>query len=175
MLNTQGVIKEVLYSEVFDYGNLCGKAFISYDKTKNYLWIGGFSSGPFTDGFKRICGFQLSDDKKSIDFSPDKTKTLPIFKVQGAAVRDDGKFLLSTSYGNNQSQIYLWDLESNEHELFLTGPPGFEDITISSDGIAFTSSESGAKFYQKRGNNSECRKRSWSGYFPYIFGFNANE
>ena len=43
MLNTQGVIKEVLYSEVFSYGNLCGKAYISYDKDRNYLWIGNFS------------------------------------------------------------------------------------------------------------------------------------
>ena len=74
MLNTQGVIKEVLYSEVFSYGNLCGKAYISYDKDRNYLWIGNFSD----EYFKKICAFELSEDKKVLTFFQIKLKLFPL-------------------------------------------------------------------------------------------------
>ena len=64
MLNTQGVIKEILYSEFFDYNvPMCGSAYISYDKYRNYLWIGDFDDKKK----KWICAFELSDDKKRIE------------------------------------------------------------------------------------------------------------
>lgn len=169
LMNTKGTIKKILYSKLTSYNSACGTAYVSYDKYRNYLWIGDFDD----EKYSFICGYELNTLGKNLK-GLKRIKRLPVKKVQGVAPRSDGKLLLSTSYGDNQSKIYLWDLDDDDSDLVLKGPPGFEDLTMSTDGMVFGLSESGGAYYQKRGNNTNCSD-SWSGFYPYIFGINVDD
>ncbi|MBT6325498.1 MAG: hypothetical protein HOJ35_05980 [Bdellovibrionales bacterium] len=178
LMNTKGTIKKILYSDSFNYSSLCGYSYVSYDKYRNLLWVGGFDE----DSLTNICSYKLNSAKNSLS-EWSSINQLPVNKVQGAVARPDGKLLLSTSYGHKKSRIYLWDIDNASFATtvktllygnVLKGPPGFEDVTISSDGMLFGLSESGGAYYQKRGNNNKCSS-SWTGFYPYIFGIDIND
>ncbi len=99
--------------------------------------------------------------------------TLPVAKVQGAVALPGGALLLSTSYGNATSRVYRWSPGAATATEVATGPAGFEDLTLTPDGLVWTATESGGKFYQKRGSNSNCSS-SWTALYPYLFAWDVN-
>ena len=51
----------------------------------------------------------------------------------------------------------------------LTGPSGFEDLALSPEGLIWTASESGARYFQKRADENLLCGGNWSDLYPYVF------
>ncbi len=96
-------------------------------------------------------------------------------KAQGIAVYQDDQqtkhTLLSQSYGSGDSGIYTGTYTNGgavatSSSLLLSGPAGFEDVVVYNDAL-WSTSESGAKYYQKRSSPTP-----WSPLFPFLFSVN---
>lgn len=106
---------------------------------------------------------------------------MPVAKVQGiyCCSADDSEysFYMSTSYGNKSSKVYRakYNPEHEKcsfYEKKMTGPAGFEDLTMIDDKV-WCVSESGARYYQKRSLASSGAS-PWSQFFPYVFNLSLD-
>lgn len=141
---------------------------MSHEAGQNRLWLGKFS----TSSGAAICAVEL-DTNGDLEETV-TTWTLPIAKVQGALVLEDGRVLLSQSYGNNDSGLYVWTPGSSSATKVLSGPAGFEDLALSPEGLVWTASESAARYFQKRfGENPLCGT-NWTDLYPYAFALDPS-
>lgn len=141
----------------------CGMSFLSYDASTHSLWTGTFNAllpAP-------LCRYELDASAQLATLALKVDMPLP--RVQGVAVAPSGEVLLSTSYGNNTSWLYRWPLDGAPVAI-ARGPAGFEDLAVTPQGLVWTVSESGGKYYQKRGNNPSCSS-PWTALYPYVFAF----
>ena len=99
----------------------------------------------------------------------DRYWSLPIEKVQGLLTLEGGRVLLSQSYGSNDSALYVWRPGSATATQVLSGPSGFEDLARGPDGLIWTASESGARYFQKRANENIACGFNWDDLYPYAF------
>jgi hypothetical protein len=155
-------------TEIAEIPSDCGVSYMSHEAAENRLWTGTFStsSGAF------VCVFGLNEDGSLGD--REERWTLPIAKVQGVLALEDGRVLLSQSYGDADSALYLWTPGSSSAERVLSGPAGFEDLALSPEGLIWTASESGARYFQKRNDeNDECSS-NWSDLYPYAFALDPD-
>jgi hypothetical protein len=134
---------------------------MSYDRTADKLWLGSFST---RDGAK-LCTVSVESDGGLGEVI--ERWGLPIEKVQGVLSVGDDRVLLSQSYGSAHSALYDWVPTTGEVRTLLSGPSGFEDLSLSPEGLVWTSSESGARYFQKRfGENIFCGP-NWGDLYPY--------
>ena len=141
----------------------CGNSYLSWDPDTNHLWVGSFS----TSSGAPVCEFELEADG-SIGQRVARY-TLPVSRVQGVHPLGDGRLLLSRSYGNNDSTLYTWTPGTDDEEQVMAGPAGFEDLWISPEGLIWTASESGARYFQKRFDENIVCGPNWGDLYPYVF------
>ena len=55
-----------------------------------------------------------------------------------------------SSYSKSDSALYLWNTSTDAIDRVLSGPSGFEDLTLSPEGLIWTASESGGRYFPKR-------------------------
>ncbi|HCH64580.1 MAG TPA: hypothetical protein DFR83_17370, partial [Deltaproteobacteria bacterium] len=139
----------------------CGSSFLSYDRIGEKLWLGQFSTGSGAD----LCAVRV-DEEGRIGEVADRWE-LPVSKVQGVLSLGDGRVLLSQSYGSTDSALYVWTPTTNTVHTLLSGPSGFEDLALSPEGLVWTSSESGARYFQKRFAENLLCGPNWSDLYPY--------
>ena len=101
--------------------------------------------------------------------------TFPISKVQGVLALPDGRVLLSRSYGDNNSSLHIWRTSQSFATEVLTGPAGFEDLTLSPEGWIWSASESGARYFQKRFSQNVTCGLNWSDLYPYVYALDPAE
>ncbi|MEC7239641.1 MAG: LamG-like jellyroll fold domain-containing protein [Myxococcota bacterium] len=146
----------------------CGSSYMSFERGQNRLWLGQFS----TSSGAEVCAVELDSNGDLQETAG--TWTLPIAKVQGVLALEDGRLLLSQSYGNSDSALYIWTPGSTSATKVLSGPAGFEDLALSPEGLVWTASESGARYFQKRfGENLLCGP-SWTDLYPYAFALDPS-
>ena len=136
---------------------------MSYEGENHRLWIGTFS----TSTGATVCAVDLQQNG---DLGTGIARwALPISKVQGVLALDDGRVLLSQSYGNNDSALYVWTPGEASATKVLSGPAGFEDLAQSPEGLIWTASESGARYFQKRDDENSSCSSNWTDLYPYAF------
>ena len=141
----------------------CGSSYMSYDSAANRLWLGKFS----TSSGAAVCVLEI--DEEGLLGAVVERWTLPIAKVQGIVSLQDGRVLLSQSYGNNDSGLHVWTPGASSATEVLSGPAGFEDLALSPEGLIWTASESGARYFQKRFQENPFCGPNWSDLYPYAF------
>ncbi|MGM0595670.1 MAG: hypothetical protein ACQES9_01395 [Myxococcota bacterium] len=133
---------------------------------------GAIYAGEFVvDGAGIVKRYDLPADGSLASIQLTDEFTLPVSKVQGAAAFISGgsvRFLLTTSYGDAPSSIYLWDPATDDMEHLACLPAGLEDLDLRL-GQIWTWFENGGKYFQKRSANS------WYTLYPYIVMFDQEE
>ena len=153
----------LLASEVVELPADCAGSYMSHDAAESRLWVGDFSTSSGAD----LCIFPTRADGS---LGPMESHwVLPIEKVQGILALGDGRALLSQSYSTADSALYLWTPGDSSVTQVLSGPSGFEDLTLSPEGLIWTSSESGGRFYQKRFTENPLCGTNWGDLYPYAF------
>ena len=141
----------------------CGASYLSWERDADRLWIGKFD----TSSGAPVCLFELEADGSIGDRLG--RWTLPVDNVQGVQPLGDGRVLLTTSYGNSDSEIFLWTPGESEATRLVKGPAGFEDMWLSPEGLIWTASESGARYFQKRFDENALCGPGWGDLYPYLF------
>ena len=149
--------------ETVDRDPDCGNSYMSWERAANRLWVGKFS----TSSGAPVCVFELASDG-TLGARLDRY-TLPIDNVQGVQPLGDGRVVLSQSYGNASSALYVWTPGDSSATQLVTGPAGFEDLWLSPEGLLWTASESGARYFQKRFTENAACGPSWTDLYPYVF------
>ena len=150
-------------TEVASIPSDCGVSYMSHEAAENRLWTGTFS----TSSGASVCVFALNEDGSLGD--REERWTLPIPKVQGILALEDGRALLSQSYGDADSGLFIWTPGTSSAERVLSGPAGFEDLALSPEGLIWTASESGARYFQKRNDSNDECSPNWIDLYPYVF------
>ena len=136
---------------------------------RDRLWLGQFSTG---SGAK-LCTVAVEPDG-SLGSVIERWE-LPVGKVQGVLSVGEDQVLLSQSYGSTHSAVYLWTPTTDDVQTLLSGPSGFEDLSLSPEGLVWTSSESGARYFQKRfGENLLCGP-NWGDLYPYAMALDLGD
>ena len=137
------------------------------------LWTTQFTS---TAGdLRSIVGFELDVFGGFDPKAPAHHYVLPVNKAQGIycyeATCTELGFYVSRSFSDNPSEIV--DLRYDRgvpavasSTTLFTGPAGLEDLGMIGSEL-WTSSESGAKYFQKRDSNP------WTDLFPFVFAIDT--
>jgi hypothetical protein len=142
---------------------------MSVNRSTKTLWIGRFS----TSLGASLCSFAI-DERTGIG-ARGEALSLPIAKVQGVVALDDGRLLLSQSYGNNTSRLFVWTPGTPLAEVLVEAPAGLEDLSLSHEGLLWTASESAARYFQKRFTENPLCGPSWTDLYPYAFALDLGD
>jgi hypothetical protein len=158
-----GAPRRVTAMETVAVDTECGSSYMSVNRSTKTLWIGRFS----TSLGASLCSFAI-DERAGIG-ARGEVLGLPIAKVQGVVALDDGRLLLSQSYGNNTSRLFVWTPGTPLAEVLVEAPAGLEDLSLSHEGLLWSASESGARYFQKRFTENLLCGPSWTDLYPYVF------
>jgi len=156
-------------AELIELPEGCGSSFMSYDRIGEKLWLGRFSTGSGAE----VCTVAVEADGRLGEVT-DRWE-LPVDKVQGVLSLGDGRVLLSQSYGSTHSALYTWVPTTGIVREVMSGPSGFEDLAMSPEGLVWTSSESGARYFQKRFDENILCGPNWSDLYPYAMALDPAE
>ena len=141
---------------------------MSYDRLGERLWLGSFS----TSSGANLCTVAVDADGRLGEVLD--RWALPTTKVQGVLSLGDDQVLLSQSYGSSDRALYLWRLDSDTYAPVLGGPSGFEDLALSPEGLIWTSSESGGRYFQKRFQENILCGPNWNDLYPYAMALDLS-